>query len=87
MKLRIPSYYEKFSCIADRCKDSCCIGWEIDIDEDTYSYYHEMPGEFGDRLRNHMVTDSDGTNHFVLEKNGYCPFLNEQKLCDICIQA
>lgn len=87
MKLRIPSYYEEFSCIADKCKDSCCIGWEIDIDEDTYSYYHGMPGAFGERLRKNMVTDSDGTNHFVLGKNGYCPFLNEQKLCDICIHA
>ena len=35
MKLRIPSYYEEFSCIADKCKDNCCIGWEIDIDEET----------------------------------------------------
>ena len=30
-----PNYYDKFKCIANRCKHSCCIGWEIDIDEDT----------------------------------------------------
>ena len=34
MILRVPEYYEKFSCIASRCKDSCCAGWEIDIDEE-----------------------------------------------------
>ena len=38
MILRVPEYYEKFSCIASRCKDSCCAGWEIDIDEDSYAY-------------------------------------------------
>lgn len=85
MKLRIPSYYQKFSCIADKCKDSCCIGWEIDIDEDTYSYYEGIEGELGKRLQKSMATDSDGTSHFTLQKNGWCPFLNEKKLCDICI--
>jgi lysine-N-methylase len=35
MKLRAPKYYLDFACIADRCKHSCCIGWEIDVDADT----------------------------------------------------
>ena len=35
MILKVPSYYEKFHCIADQCKDNCCYGWEIDIDEGT----------------------------------------------------
>lgn len=34
-----PSYYGDFHCIGGSCKDSCCIGWEVDIDEDTYEYY------------------------------------------------
>ncbi|MGN0350266.1 MAG: flagellin lysine-N-methylase [Roseburia sp.] len=84
MKLRIPSYYREFVCIADRCKDSCCIGWGIDIDEDTFYYYQSVEGTFGERLRRHMVTE-DG-NSFQLEENGWCPFLNQQKLCDICIE-
>ena len=32
MKEYIPDYYKDFQCIADKCKDSCCIGWEIMID-------------------------------------------------------
>lgn len=83
MILRVPSYYKEFHCIADRCQDSCCIGWEIDIDEDTYSYYKSVEGSFGERLRAHMVTED--TNSFALQENGWCPFLNEKKLCDICI--
>lgn len=84
MKLRIPSYYREFVCIADRCKDSCCIGWGIDIDEDTFSYYQGIEGAFGDRLRKHMVTEEG--NSFQLRENGWCPFLNKQKLCEICIE-
>ena len=84
MILRVPSYYKEFHCIADACKDSCCISWEIDIDEDTFDYYKSIEGEFGKRLRSHMV--SEDVNSFVLEKNGWCPFLNEKKLCDICIE-
>lgn len=83
MILRVPSYYKEFHCIADQCKDSCCIGWEIDIDEDTYFYYQSLEGAFGERLRTYMVTEE--TNSFTLKENGWCPFLNEKKLCEICI--
>lgn len=79
-----PSYYRKFRCIADRCKDSCCIGWEIDIDEDTFAYYKSVEGTFGRRLSEHMT--EEGQNSFALRENGWCPFLNDQKLCDICIE-
>lgn len=81
MRLRVPDYFKDFSCIADRCKDSCCIGWEIDIDPDTYEYYHEVEGEFGERLRANMKARDETS--FVLNK-GRCPFLNGQNLCDIC---
>lgn len=83
MILRVPSYYKEFHCTAGQCKDSCCIGWEIDIDEDTYFYYKNVEGAFGEWLRTHMVTEE--TNSFALRENGWCPFLNEKKLCEICI--
>ena len=44
MILRVPSYYKTFQCIADKCEHSCCIGWEIDIDEDSYDYYMGIEG-------------------------------------------
>ncbi len=77
-----PSYYKKFRCIGGSCKDSCCIGWEVDIDEDTKEYYEGIEGEFGCRLRDHLVTDGEDT-FIPMEPNGRCPFLNEQNLCDI----
>lgn len=83
MILRVPHYYDEFSCIAHRCGNSCCVGWEIDIDEETFDYYKSVPGAFGERLKQNMAEDEE--NSFVL-KNGRCPFLNEKNLCDICIE-
>lgn len=84
MILRVPSYYKEFTCIADKCQDSCCIGWKIDIDEDTVSYYKSVEGTFGRKLTEHMTTEEG--NSFVLQENGWCPFLNGKKLCEICLQ-
>ena len=40
-----PNYYDKFKCIADKCRHSCCIGWEIDIDDDTMELYNSIGDE------------------------------------------
>ncbi|MBQ7046339.1 MAG: flagellin lysine-N-methylase [Oscillospiraceae bacterium] len=83
MILRIPQYCEKFRCIADKCRDSCCIGWEIDIDEKTASFYDSVGGDFGKRLRSNITTGE--TRCFRLDSSERCPFLNEHNLCDIYI--
>ena len=55
MKEYIPDYYKDFQCIADKCKDSCCIGWEIMIDSKSYKKYQNVKGEFRDRLIKDMT--------------------------------
>lgn len=74
-----------FHCIASRCAHTCCAGWEIDIDDETYELYRGIPGEFGDKIRAAIVTDDDGTHHFMLTNDERCPFLNERNLCDIIL--
>ena len=59
MKERYPTYYEKFKCIADKCEDTCCAGWEIDIDNDSYAGYMKIGGELGDRLRSCIKTNDE----------------------------
>ena len=39
MIIRKPDYYDRFQCIAGECSDSCCIGWEIDVDEERQEEY------------------------------------------------
>lgn len=79
----MPNYYKNFSCIASACKHSCCIGWEIDIDEDTCDFYKTVTGELGNRLRSSISFEDEP--HFILDKNERCPFLNKDGLCDIII--
>ena len=81
MKVYAPTYYRKFKCIADKCKHNCCIGWEIDIDNDTLYYYQNLNTDFGKRLTADICLEE--TPHFRLTEGDRCPFLNECGLCDI----
>lgn len=83
MKTVAFDYYEKFKCIANNCTDNCCIGWEIDIDEKSLTYYKNLGGELGEKLAQNINFDASPA-HFIL--NGErCPFLNGDNLCDIII--
>ena len=78
-----PDYYDRFRCIAGDCKDSCCIGWEIDVDEEKRSYYRSVDGELGQRL--HTCIDWKEGHFILLGEKERCPFLNEDNLCDLII--
>lgn len=82
MKNIYPSYFKKFRCIADKCPDSCCKGWDVVVDDETNEYYQGVGGEFGEKLKSLTEIDSDGDRIFVSQK-GRCPFWNDDELCDI----
>lgn len=78
MIYRVPGYCRDFRCKAGDCRDSCCRGWEIDIDSDTAAFYGSIGGDFGERLRRSIHNGS-----FILGEDERCPFLNSRGLCDI----
>ena len=78
MQIRVPEYYEKFKCIADRCKDSCCIGWEIDVDAVAEEKYRALDTELG-----REIVEKTKQGFFPLEENGRCAFLDCRGLCRI----
>ena len=78
-----PDYYPDFSCIADRCRHSCCIGWEIDIDPDSLARFHAVKGPMGQRLKESISLEEEP--HFILGEGERCPFLNEKGLCDLIL--
>ena len=81
MKLFAPEYYKDFVCIADRCRHSCCVGWEIDIDEDTADMYKTLTDGYGKKIKESVaMTD---VPHFKLEINDRCPHLDASGLCRI----
>ena len=82
-----PDFYGEFKCIADKCTDSCCIGWEIDVDENALKKYNKINTIFGEKIRSHIIKSEDGSNCFALAENERCPFLNENNLCNIIINC
>ena len=77
------SCFEGFVCKAGDCKDNCCIGWEIDIDEATLEKYNRLNGGYGDTIKNSISYDGDP--HFKLCTDDRCPHLDDNGLCKIII--
>ena len=82
MKLFAPKYVRDFNCIADKCRHSCCVGWEIDIDKDTLYKYRASTHPYAERIRS-SISGIDA--HFTLCENDRCPHLNKNGLCEIIL--
>lgn len=82
----VPDYYGRFRCLAGACRHSCCIGWEIDVDEQALACYSALPGALGEKLRG-AVSQGD-TPHFLLTaESERCPFLTEGNLCELILSG
>lgn len=79
-----PKFYKNFLCKADKCKHSCCKGWEIDIDEETAGKYLAMTGELGAEIRQNIGKNED-SYFFKLTEDERCPFLQKNGLCKIIL--
>ena len=83
MLIVTPGFYDRFSCIASRCAHSCCVGWEIDVDAKTRSFYASVPGKLGEELAS--VISRGPEPHFILQEGERCPFLRKDGLCRIIL--
>lgn len=71
--------YNDFKCIADKCPDTCCSGWQIAIDDDSYDRYKSD----GSSLFYDAMIEEDGEYFFSQKDNGDCHFLMENGLCNL----
>lgn len=85
MLVRRPLYFQKFRCKASDCSDTCCAGWEIDIDPEKAEVYRQTAGKLGAKLRTSMQY-TDGIWSFRMNE-GRCPFLNRENLCEIILDG
>lgn len=81
----IPNYYSEFKCIADKCQHTCCKGWEIDIDSETYDKYANMSGELGDEIRANIDINEETASFRLVGDEERCPFLNSDNLCRLIL--
>ena len=82
MKEYVLSYYNNFKCIAEKCKHTCCAGWEIDIDEQSLNYYKTSVNAFSETLKQGVNFKK---SKFKVDKQKRCAFLNGDGLCDIIL--
>jgi len=78
MKYRYFDKYDSFVCTADKCPDTCCSGWLIEIDQDSLDRYSDADGEKKELYRE-KINFSDKV--FRQCPNGDCAFLREDHLC------
>lgn len=77
------SLYPNFSCIADRCPATCCSGWKITVDQESYHRFAQISD---DELRQDILenlVEQDGTFRFANRQNGDCAMLDADGLCRI----
>lgn len=83
VKILRPEYVGKFQCDGHACDSHCCRVWAITFDEETYQRYQNFPDpKFRARLQANLEM-REGKPAFKLCKNGDCPMLRMDGLCDI----
>lgn len=80
MLYTIPDYYKEFHCIANKCEDTCCAGWQIIIDKKALNKYTKIRGDFRKRM---LISVDWLQGAFRQDKEKRCAFLNENNLCDL----
>lgn len=90
MLLRIPQFYNDFQCIASKCTDTCCVGWEIDVDPISLEKYRTLyrNNEEDDRKKQFLqkLLNNIDDGHFKLLPGDRCPFLKANGLCEMICQ-
>lgn len=77
--------YDRFFCIADQCSFSCCKGWKVIVDTDTYNQWENDDKESLPFTR-YIKTKKSGKKtiyNIKMGTNQCCPFLDDIGLCKI----
>ena len=74
---------KKFKCIGMECKDTCCHSWQIYIDKKTYKKYIKLNKSYAENLTILNSNNEYKYSKIKLNKEGFCPFFTQEKLCNI----
>ncbi|MDM0879350.1 flagellin lysine-N-methylase [Clostridium perfringens] len=90
IKMRYPIYLKEFKCIRGECEDSCCIGWDVDIDKFTFQQYESVSdSDMKNILKSNLIKnkrcqcDEIDFAKVKLGENKRCPFLKCDNYCVI----
>lgn len=83
MQYTAPHYYKEFHCTGGDCPDTCCAGWQIQIDPSSLKKYKRIKGALGNRLKNEINWKESCFRQY----SGRCAFLNDEDLCDLYLEG
>ena len=84
-----PEYMKQFNCIGQACEDSCCIGWTVEIDKETYLRYKKISNKDLKPIMEKTISRKHNTKcdaaygRIKMDENYRCPMLDEKNLCKI----
>lgn len=78
-----PDYYDDFICIADKCSDTCCSGWQIVIN-DEYLEKYKAGTEYPTINMKDYVDFKEKV--FKQTDDRRCSFLRDDNLCKLCFE-
>lgn len=86
-----PHFVKHFQCVGDRCEDNCCHSWTISIDKKTFRNYEQHADPTVKSLSKLHIRKVKMSNErwgeITLDEQGACPFLDENRLCQIHSKA
>ena len=93
MNQLVPKYYNKFKCIGSECPETCCQGWQITLDKETFNKYQKLDNlnlkkkadKFVKKLPQEIKINNSTKGFFaeIKMQEGTCPFLGGDKLCSV----
>ena len=83
MSTLVPSFYGAFRCEPSLCQHSCCIDWEIGVDEESLRRYRERTDALAKHICSHIAYHPEPS--FVLTEDERCPFLQKDGLCSLIV--
>lgn len=84
MQIIKPKYFDKFRCIADQCPDTCCAGWDVEVDDSSAEEYKSETGRLKEYFKRYLTRDEDG--YIFTLTDGRCPMLDKNGLCLIQLE-
>lgn len=84
-----PTYAAAFHCIGASCEDTCCAGWGIPVDKQTYEKYRQFPlDKLGSVVSQYVsIAAASGPDSLYARiepaPSGFCPFFTTDRLCGI----
>lgn len=80
------NYRKNFKCVGSECALTCCAGWNVHIDKNTYYRYKAEPEiiQHVSKLKGQQTGRTSQTFAQIdLKANGDCPMLDENMLCKV----